>query len=120
MTGVTIAIPADPAYVSLLRSTTAHIASRSQFTLEEIEDLRMAVSEAATLLLSLTDVISCTFESEPDAVSIICSASTSKPLEDIDELPWVLLEALVTTASTTSLDGRVEICLRKERGLQKS
>jgi serine/threonine-protein kinase RsbW len=44
-------LPADGAYVAVLRMATAGIAARLDFTLDEIEDLRMAVGEASTMLL---------------------------------------------------------------------
>jgi serine/threonine-protein kinase RsbW len=105
----------------MLRSTVANIASRADFTIEEIEDLRMAVSEAATLLLPLSEVITCELSFDASSVSIICRCATTTPPEpDMDELPWVLLEALVDSATTKTTQEAVEIHLRKERGLQLS
>jgi len=43
---VTIRLPADGAYLSVLRTATAGLAARLHFTLDEIEDLRIAVDEA--------------------------------------------------------------------------
>ena len=39
-------MPADGAYLSVLRTATAGLAARLDFTLDEIEDLRIAVDEA--------------------------------------------------------------------------
>lgn len=47
-----IRLPADSAYVTVLRTSTAGIAARLDFTLDDIEDLRMAVGEASTILLA--------------------------------------------------------------------
>ena len=41
---VTIQMPAEGAYLSVLRTATAGLAARLDFTLDEIEDLRIAVS----------------------------------------------------------------------------
>src|SRR5215472_12486048 len=49
---VTIQMPADGAYLSVLRTATAGLAARLDFTLDEIEDLRIAVDEACGMLLS--------------------------------------------------------------------
>jgi serine/threonine-protein kinase RsbW len=46
-----VRLPADSAYVAVLRMTTAGIAARLDFTLDDIEDLRMAVGEASAMLL---------------------------------------------------------------------
>ena len=39
-------MPAEGAYLSVLRTATAGLAARLDFTLDEIEDLRIAVDEA--------------------------------------------------------------------------
>lgn len=46
-----VRLPADGAYVAVLRIATAGIAARLDFTLDDIEDLRMAVGEASAILL---------------------------------------------------------------------
>ena len=48
---VELRLPADSAYVSVLRTTSAGLAARLDFTLDDIEDLRMAVGEASALVL---------------------------------------------------------------------
>jgi serine/threonine-protein kinase RsbW len=48
-------LPAETAYVSVLRMTTAGIAARLDFTLDDIEDLRIAVGEACALVLDGAD-----------------------------------------------------------------
>ena len=48
---VEVSIPADVAYLSVLRTATAGLAARLDFTLDEIEDLRIAVDEACAMLL---------------------------------------------------------------------
>ncbi len=45
-------MPAEGAYLSVLRTATAGLAARLDFTLDEIEDLRIAVDEACAMLLS--------------------------------------------------------------------
>ncbi len=48
---VTVRMPAEGAYLSVLRTATAGLAARLDFTLDEIEDLRIAVDEACAMLL---------------------------------------------------------------------
>ncbi len=43
---VTITIPASPEYVDLIRLTLFGVASRLKFSFEDIEDMKVAVSEA--------------------------------------------------------------------------
>ena len=42
---VDLRVPADPAYLAVLRTATAGLAARLDLTLDEIEDLRIAVDE---------------------------------------------------------------------------
>ncbi|MGI8696223.1 MAG: hypothetical protein ACR2JQ_06180 [Mycobacteriales bacterium] len=49
---VTLEVPAEASYVSLVRTTTAALAARADFTLDEIDDARVAIDEACTLLLA--------------------------------------------------------------------
>src|SRR5215212_10306253 len=46
-----VRLPAETAYVAVLRMATAGIAARLDFTLDDIEDLRMAVGETCAMLL---------------------------------------------------------------------
>ena len=48
-----VRLPADSAYVAVLRITTAGLAARLDFTLDDIEDLRMAVGDDGTVSVTL-------------------------------------------------------------------
>ena len=49
---VDLRVPADPAYLAVLRTATAGLAARLDLTLDEIEDLRIAVDEACSIVLA--------------------------------------------------------------------
>ena len=49
---VVLRLPAAGAYLSVLRTATASLASRLDFTIDDIEDLRIAVDEACAMLLT--------------------------------------------------------------------
>jgi serine/threonine-protein kinase RsbW len=49
---IDLRVPADPAYLAVIRTATAGVATRLDLTLDEIEDLRIAVDEACALLLN--------------------------------------------------------------------
>ena len=73
-------LPASAAYLAVLRTTTASLAARLDFTLDEIEDLRIAVDEASCLLLVGAEPdgdLVCEFELQADALRIAVSAVTS-------------------------------------------
>jgi len=48
---VEVRVPADVLYVSTLRLAAAALAARCELTIDDIEDLRLAVDEACALLL---------------------------------------------------------------------
>src|SRR4051794_21016473 len=48
---VDLRVPADPAYLVVVRTATAGLAARLDLSIDEIEDLRIAVDEACSLLL---------------------------------------------------------------------
>ena len=48
---VELRLPADSAYASVLRTTTAGLAARLDFPIDDIEDLRIAVGEASAMVL---------------------------------------------------------------------
>ena len=50
MEQVTVRIPASPAYIGVVRLVAAGLATRLQFTIDEIEDLKIAVDELCAYL----------------------------------------------------------------------
>ena len=66
--GDACSMPAESAYLSVLRTATAGLAARLDFTLDEIEDLRIAVDEACAMLLGQAipgTNLECDFELAP-------------------------------------------------------
>ena len=65
---VELRIPADSAYLAVLRTATAGLAARLDFTLDDIEDLRIAVDEACAMVLPQAredSDLTCTFDLDP-------------------------------------------------------
>ena len=56
MEKITITIPSNKKYIKSIRLFTASLASDLGFNIEEVEDLRVVVSEAINYKLSDTDV----------------------------------------------------------------
>ena len=117
---VTVRLPAAAAYLAVLRTTTASLAARLDFTLDEIEDLRIAVDEACCLLLAgvAPDAeLSAVFEMNDASINITVSAPSSTghgPARD--SFAWTVLSALAGQVdSWTEPDGRQAISLVKHR-----
>jgi serine/threonine-protein kinase RsbW len=117
---VELKLPADGAYLSVLRTATAGLAARLDFTLDEIEDLRIAVDEACALLLidaPEKGELNCTFSLSPQALSVTVTApsTTGQPPRQ-RSFAWTVLTALAGEVMTgRDSAGRVFINLLKRR-----
>ena len=49
---ISLTIPGDAAHLAVLRATVASVAARAHLTIDQVEDVRLAVEEAASTLLS--------------------------------------------------------------------
>jgi len=122
---VTIQMPAEGAYLSVLRTATAGLAARLDFTLDEIEDLRIAVDEACGMLLGQAApgaTLECDFTLGPDRISIAITAPSQQPRPPSrDTFAWTVLSALAGTVdSRLGDDDQVSIVLRKRRETLRS
>jgi serine/threonine-protein kinase RsbW len=120
---VSLRLPPDGAYLSVLRTTTASLASRLDFTLDEIEDLRIAVDEACALLLPKAQSgadLTCTFRMEADRLLVAVSLPTTDGSEPSrDTFAWTVLTALAGEVDA-SVDGDVvTISLAKRRPTER-
>lgn len=117
---VVIKLPADGAYLSVLRTTTAGLAARLDFTLDEIEDLRIAVDEACAMLLSQAvsgASIQCEFRLDADTIGVSVSVATRDGAQPSrDTFAWTVLSALAGEVdSAADIENVVTITLRKRR-----
>jgi serine/threonine-protein kinase RsbW len=117
---VTIKLPAAGAYLSVLRTATAGLAARLDFTLDEIEDLRIAVDEACAMLLAQAVPgadLDCTFSLNGDSIRVGVSVLTLDGQQPSrDTFAWTVLSALAGEVdSGADVDNRVTITLLKRR-----
>jgi serine/threonine-protein kinase RsbW len=116
---VVLRLPADGAYLSVLRTATAGLASRLDFTLDDIEDLRIAVDEACAMLLPQAVPgadLSCEFELSDRLLRVAVSVETLQGQEPSrDTFAWTVLSALAGEVDSSVQDKRVTITLMKRR-----
>ncbi|WP_433613816.1 ATP-binding protein [Dactylosporangium sp. CA-139114] len=124
---VLLAVPASPAYLGVLRTATAGLAARLQFTLDEIEDLRIAVDEACAMLLAVaadtpqlgdTVELSCRFTVTPDALTVYTTVPLGSPDERLpggESFAWQVLSALADEVSASVDAHQAGIRLTKRR-----
>ncbi len=121
---VVLVVPADGGYLAVLRTATAGLAARLQFTLDEIEDLRIAVDEACAMLLTLagrptkpSTELTCLFQVTEESLSI----EVAVPVGDKAALPgghsfsWQVLTALAGEVTAENSGGKASIRLVKRR-----
>jgi len=93
-------VPAGGEYLSVLRTATAGLASRLDFTIDDIEDLRIAVDEACAMLLAQAVPgadLECRFELTVDAIDVAVSVLTLDGQEPSrDTFAWTVLTALAS------------------------
>ncbi len=117
---VTVRMPAEGAYLSVLRTATAGLAARLDFTLDEIEDLRIAVDEACAMLLSQAvpgASLECEFTLGHDDMTIAVSVACLAPQQPAsDTFAWTVLTALAGSVDAHVGPGDLlTIVLRKTR-----
>jgi serine/threonine-protein kinase RsbW len=100
---VDLRVPADPAYLAVVRTATAGLAARLDLTLDEIEDLRIAVDEACALLLehqSHPDAqLHAAFTLGPSTLEVFVTGP-ARTLPERTSFAWSVLEALVGEVET--------------------
>lgn len=118
---VTLRVPANSAYVVLIRAAVSAMCARLDFTIDRIEDVKLAVDEAAALLLSDappgTDL---TVEFTPDAPDGIRVSMTAPTVHGRalprDSFTWTVLTALVDeVVATVSNDRKLSVTLAVHR-----
>jgi serine/threonine-protein kinase RsbW len=118
---VELRVPASGAYLAVLRTATAGLAARLDFTIDDIEDLRIAVDEACALLLPLATPgsrIDCRFDLRPHRFQVavsVPSATTVPPPRNT--FAWTVLTALASEVEASISDGHVTLTLRKQRNV---
>jgi len=118
---VELRLPADSAYLSVLRTATAGLAARLDFTLDEIEDLRIAVDEACALLLPDAvpgAAMTCAFALSDRSLAVTVTVpSRTGRVPRRNTFAWTVLTALAGDVDTAvDADGTVSVTLLKRGG----
>ena len=119
---VRVRVPPDADHVPLLRTAVAGVAARMGFTLEEVDDLRMGVEEAAVLLLRHGGASPLELDLLVDEGAI--EASVAGDVEgdgdavDRESFSWTILAALVDEVRTErdGASGRI-VLVKRAQGL---
>jgi serine/threonine-protein kinase RsbW len=116
---VEVRIPADVVYVSTLRLTAASLAARCDLTIDDIEDLRLAVDEACALLLPHAvgnSTLDARFELFEGRLAVDTTVVTNHDAEpDRSGFAWTVLGALATSVDVHKDGDRLTIRVTKTR-----
>jgi serine/threonine-protein kinase RsbW len=112
---VLLRVPASPAFVSLVRTASAALASRLEIGLDRLEDLRLAVDEACALLIqhAARDAhLECLFRlDQAKALNLEARVrSDGRPLRT-SGFTWTVLTALVDDVTVDMVEGEVVIAM---------
>jgi serine/threonine-protein kinase RsbW len=108
-------LPADSAYLAVLRTATAGLAARINFTLDDIEDLRIAVGEACAMVLEDADqggFLRASFHIGEGSLTVrVAAESKSGSPPDQESFAWQVLSALTTNVESSSSATEREVAL---------
>jgi serine/threonine-protein kinase RsbW len=118
---VSLRVPADGAYVSVLRTMTASLAARLDFTVDDIEDLRIAVGEACALVLPVARPggdLEADFRQSAGTLTVSVRVPTSGRTEpDYESFAWQVLSTLATEATADAGDHQLAITFSTDSSL---
>ena len=114
---IRIVVPAEAEHIPLLRTAVSGVAARHGFTLEEMDDLRMGVEEAAVLLLRQSNGEPITLELAllDDRIDATVSTVTAGegPAVDPQSFSWRILSSLADEVHTEHDGPTARIVLTK-------
>jgi len=117
---IELLLPCNAAYVSAARLTASSIANRLKFALDEIEDIKAAVSEACTYIIRESSAekkndfkINFLLEKDTLQITLLCSINLSKKKHE-DEMGIHMIKALMDTFEVkANKDGTAVLIMRK-------
>jgi serine/threonine-protein kinase RsbW len=113
---VVMRVPATAEHLALLRTVVHYYAGRANFTLDQIDDLKMAVDESGVQLLKHTTGAEIVLELVPSdgRLELRVGAAAADPVIDQGSFSWQILKALSDEVRIESREGWVEVVLAKD------
>jgi serine/threonine-protein kinase RsbW len=111
---VTVTFPAEPEYLRLARIATADAASRAGLDYEEIDDVRIAVSEMCSLVsIDPRASVTLRFRVEPGRLVVDGEARTGTATVRPNELSEAIIAAVTDDHSLATEDGATRFQVSK-------
>ena len=121
MDTVSVSIPATPAYIQVVRLIASGLASRLRFTIDEIEDLKIAVDELCAYLTGSQGrdgTLELEFRIEGTLLEIRGTgnfAAGEKARTELTEFSRMILETVADAADLSQTDGTPTFTLVKSK-----
>ena len=121
MDTISIHIPASPEYLQVVRLIASGLASRLRFTIDDIEDLKIAVDELSAYLTGAQGregTLEISFDIHDDRIDIRGVghfASGTKVRTELTEMSRMILKTVVDDAQLQQLDGTPTFRLSKTK-----
>lgn len=118
---ISIKIPASPEYLHVVRLVAAGLASRISFTLEDIEDLKIAVDELSAYVTGAhgrSGTLDVSFTLDENRIEIRGAGYYTKEYEfrgDLTEFSRMILETVADSAHLEAAGGAPSFTVIKSR-----
>ena len=103
---VELRVDTSPVAAATVRAVAADLACRSEYTLDAVADLRLAVDEVCATLLAVARAgtrLTCTFDIDEERMTVTASVSTTaRTVPPADTFGWRVLETLTEGLHTLS------------------
>ncbi len=116
---IKLTLPVNAAYVSAARLTASSVANRLNFDIEEIEDIKVAVSEACTYIIKKYSSekernFKIEFTLSNDNITISISVDNKENIKiDKEEMSLLVIKALMDTTTITCDNGIFNMVISK-------
>ena len=118
---ISIKIPASPEYIQVVRLVAAGLAARLSFTLEDIEDLKIAVDELSAYITGAhgrSGTLAVGFTLHDDRIEIKGTGKYSEDYDvrtDLTEFSRMILETVTDSADLNTSDGMPAFSIVKSK-----
>ena len=116
---IELSLPVNAAYVSAARLTASSIANRLGFDIDEMEDVKAAVSEACILMIKLapTDVVKhfkVIFDPGAESLTVRILADGIDLTQDEEGMSLMMIRALMDNVEIDRSNSCMELCMVKK------
>ena len=116
---VSVQVPATPEFVQVLRNVAAGVAARLEMPIDQIEEIRLAVTEAASLLLEevAATALRMRIRRSDDGLDVTISSDGTPEAWPSDRVltswPWMVVKGLSDDVRLDRDDGGPSVVFQK-------